>query len=130
MKRPLLATALLLIAGSAAAETCLLTYKDAVLLQGHCHFVSSPGGSFTIYDARGWQRTSTGEYELSDTQHSFAAMLEIEESGAGRGFANLDYAANDQAVLLPSTRFHADLGSMKRYGACWLSDFSAICAWR
>ena len=116
-------------AGPAAAETCLLTYEDTAVFQGPCHFRAGPGGSFAIYDARGWRRGADGVYRIVEPRWAFAATLDVQTSGLGIAYANLDHARDDPSLLHPSARFHASLGRLRRHGACWLGETSALCAW-
>ncbi len=120
----------LIAARSATAETCLFTYEDSVVFKGPCHFESGTDGSFSIYDARGWKPTGTGEYVYKNKRYAFSANLNVESPGTGRGLANLDFAQDDPRTVYPAARYHANLGIMRRYGACWLSESSAICAWK
>ena len=129
MRRLLLALAAAFATGPASSETCLLAFEGTVVLQGPCHFETRPGGSFTVYDARGWQRGADGAWRITNAPTAFAAQLDIEARGVGRGFANLDRDASDPRRLRPSARLHADLGTMLRHEACWLSEQSALCAW-
>lgn len=122
--------AFILAAGPAAAETCLFTHEDTVVLNGPCYFESQSDGSFTIWDARGWKPASQGGYDYREVRYGFTASLFVESEGIGRGFANLDYAEDDPSVFLPAARSHASLGMMRRHGACWLSESSALCAWK
>lgn len=93
----------------AAEGRCLIVVKGHTYLKGACNISLETDGSFTV-----------GVGEESRSKH-FAYVALDPKPGTGRGYWN-GVEADDHA--------HADLGPLKRRGACWSNAGAKVCAWR
>jgi hypothetical protein len=88
---------------------CLIRVDGRTFLKGACGIQIRPGGSFTV---------GVGEQSRS----KYFAYVNIESaSGVAQGYWN-DRSGEDHAG--------ADLGVLKRKGACWSNRRAKVCAWR
>jgi hypothetical protein len=83
---------------------CHLVVDGAEMFKGPCRIGLDPDGSFTIYENR---------------EPGYFAMV-MREGTMAEGYWNGDRS---------STHAQAELGMLRRDGACWTNDRARVCAW-
>ena len=93
----------------AAPGECLLQVNGKTYINGYCDIEMDKDGSFTV---------NVGEHVRNQT---YFAYLYRNDDGTADASWNKDPR---------STHAQSPLGSMTRTGACWISDFAKLCAWK
>lgn len=105
--------ALLVLAAAQTAEAkmgrCLLEVDNRPYLLGRCNIDSEADGSFSI---------GTGGKGVGS---AFFAYINSDSDRTAVGHWN---------ETKDSTHAHSELGTLKRFGACWINEKAKVCAWK